>query len=336
MTLKDIAKEAGVSITTVSNVINKNYNRVSQNTIDKVSEIVKKNNYAPNMNAKTLAAKNSNLIFLIVPLSNNEVNMFYTPYISDMIGMLEQRLREHGFYSIIRSVHTFEELDTLFQTWTSAGAIMLLPDFDCYIDQIMEKINIPIVFMDSCNKRDDTMIVTCDNKKGMYTATRYLIGQGHTNIAFMADFKHSEMMTERFNGYAEALKENGIPINEEFLFQIPPSHENGLKVGRDIANNHKNITGIVTTSDYSAIGIMEGARLSGFRIPSQLSIIGFDNMPFCTYCLPKLTTISQNIEQKAISAVEMLTNKINGKLSNNKVVVDVELIERQSVANLLY
>ena len=108
MTLKDISKEAGVSTMTVSNVVNGRFGHVSENTIMRINEIIKKYNYTPNMTARSLSAKNSKIIFLIIPLSSMETNMFYSPYISSLVGIMEYQLRIRGYYAMIRSVHDFE------------------------------------------------------------------------------------------------------------------------------------------------------------------------------------------------------------------------------------
>ncbi|MGN0205112.1 MAG: LacI family DNA-binding transcriptional regulator [Coprococcus sp.] len=332
MTLKDIAKEAGVSTMTVSNVVNGRYDRVSEKTVQRVGEIIKKYNYTPNMSARSLASRNSKIIFLIIPLSHNETNMFYSPYISSLLGIMEYQLRIHGYYAMIRSVYDFDELDALFKNWPADGAIILLPDFDSFLDRILDNIHIPLVFLDSCHTRSDLINVGCNDEKGTYLSTRYLINQDHRNIAFMADYKGSDLLTARFRGYCRALEESHIPLQEDLIFEFPPDYVHGILVGQAIASSQKDISAIVTTSDYAAVGVIEGARLGGLKLPTQLSVIGFDDLPFCQYCSPKLTTISQNIELKAQTAINLLLEKLtSGTLKQNKVTVDVHLVERQSV-----
>lgn len=334
MTLKDIAKEAGVSTMTVSNVVNGRYERVSEKTVQRVGEIIKKYNYSPNMTARSLASRKSKIIFLIIPLSHNVTDMFYSPYISSLLGIMEYQLRIHDYYAMIRSVYDFDELDALFKTWPADGAIILLPDFDDFMDQILDNIHIPLVFLDSCHTREDLINISCDDEKGTYLATRYLINLDHRNIAFMADYKTSNLLTARFRGYCKALEESHIPVREELIFQQPPDYDHGIRVGQTIASMDTAISAVVATSDYAAVGIMEGARLGGLKLPTQLSVIGFDDLPFCRYCSPKLTTISQNIEAKAQTAINLLMEKLNtGTLKQNKITVDVQLIERQSATS---
>lgn len=331
MTLKDIAKEAGVSSMTVSNVINGRHEHVSEKTLMRVNEIIEKYHYIPNINARSLAAKSSGIVLLIIPLSHGLTNMFYTPYISMLAGTMEYQLRSRGYSAMIRSVQAFNELEVLFKTWTADGAVFLLPDFDCFMDQILEKTHIPLVFLDTCHNRPDILKVSCDDQKGTYLATRYLISQGHTRIAFLGDYKNSDLVTARFLGYKTALEESGLSCIPDQVFEESPDYEHGIQVGQRLSSPHSPVTAVVSSSDYGAVGIMEGARLSGMKLPTQLSVIGFDDLPFCNYCVPKLTTISQNIEAKAIAAIDLLTDKINGKeISQNHILIDVKLIERQS------
>lgn len=336
MTLKDIAREAGVSKMTVSNVINGHFERVSAQTVERITEIIEKYNYTPNISARSLSTGISRIIFLIIPLTTDTANIFYSPYISSLVSAIEHRLRLLNYYALIRSVYSMDELDSLFKNWPAEGAIILLPDFDSILDQLLEKIHIPLVFLDSYHNRDDIINVSCDDEKGTYLATKYLISLDHRNIAFMADYKRSLLLTSRFKGYCRALSESRIPIREDIIFEKSPDYDHGILVGQAIASNPGLASAIVTTSDYSAVGIMEGARLGGLKLPGQLSVIGFDNLPFCQYCSPKLTTVDQNIAAKANAAVELLMEKITtGTLKRNKVVIDVNIVERQSATQYL-
>ena len=115
----------------------------------------------------------------------------------------------------------------------------------------------------------------------------------------MADYKNNHVLTSRFNGYKRALEENHIAFNPDYVYEYSPSYEGGIQAGREIASSNSPVTAAVTTADICAIGIMEGARLGGYRVPVDLSVIGYDNLTLCQYTLPKLTSVSQNIPRKA-------------------------------------
>ena len=132
MTLKDIAEKAGVSMMTVSNVINGKHSRVSAATIEKVNSIIKEYNYVPNLSARSLTVKSSHIIGVIVPLDDREdngtsVSYFDNPYVSSMIGVIERELRDNGYFVMIRAVRSQDDLSILMRNWNVDGAIFLYP-----------------------------------------------------------------------------------------------------------------------------------------------------------------------------------------------------------------
>ena len=173
-------------------------------------------------------------------------------------------------------------------------------------------------------------------EKGLYLSTKYMINHGHTEIAFVADYEGNIVLTKRFNGYKKALEDSHIPFRPEYIFSYPPSYEGGIEAGRAIAGSKSPITAVVTTADICAIGIMEGARLGGYRVPIDLSVIGYDNLNLCQYTVPKLTSVSQNVPKKARLATELLLKKIHDNESDSNLgeIMDVEIVDRQSVISL--
>lgn len=335
MTIKGIAELAGVTTMTVSNVINKKYGRVSKQTIDKVNKIIEEHNYVPNLSARSLIATSSKIIAVIVPINQLKKNLFQDPYIAQILGILEENLRENGYFAMIRSISSVDEACTMLKNWKVAGAIFILPYFDDKIDQILKaNQTIPLVFMDSYSKNPKALTICIDDEKGGYLSTKFLLGIGHESIAFVGNFESNPLMLARFSGFKKAMEENGNTINSNLIFQEFPDYEGGKRAGFQIAD-HKEITAAITTSDICAVGIIEGARLSGLIVPNDLSVIGFDDLPIAIYSTPKLTTINQHIEKKAEKAIEMLFDRIDGANTlPNRCVIDIELVERKSTANL--
>ena len=185
--------------------------------------------------------------------------------------------------------------------------------------------------------QDDNIItVSSDDEKGLYLSTKYLINRGHKQIAFVADYEGNSVLTTRFQGYCRALSESDIPFRPELVFSNPPSYEGGIAAGKRIVSSQAGITAVVTTADICAIGVMEGARLEGCRIPVDLSIIGYDNLTLCQYTTPKLTSVSQNITQKAVLATNLLLERIRTGRNEGafRLKTDVEIVERQSAVSL--
>lgn len=338
MTLKDIAEKAGVSMMTVSNVINGKHNRVSAKTIEKVNQIIREYDYVPNLSARSLTNKTSNIIGIVISINKPEEAELYmeNPYVSTMIGAIENELRNNGYYTMVRSVTHQEDLDLLLRNWNIDGIIFLYPDNHELYSKFLEEAPCPIAIFDNHNNYNSVINICSDDSKGLFLSTKYVINRGHSHIAFVADYEGNPLLTERLNGYKRALEESGIPFRPEYVFSYTPSYEGGIAAGKKIAALSSPITAVVTTADICAAGIIEGARLSGFRIPIDLSVVGYDNLQLCQYISPKLTSISQNVREKALLATRLLLEQIHTgtPLADSHVVMDVEIVERQSVISL--
>ena len=340
MTLKDIADLAGVSMMTVSNVINGKTSRVSQKTRDKVNAIIEEYGYVPNLNARSLSNKKSHIIGIIISLDEEDViagnNYFENPYVSTMIGTIESELQKNGYFTMIRSVSKNADIISLLKNWNVDGIIILFPASSDYVARLMDSATCPIAIFDCELEHPNLINITSDDEKGLYLSTKYMINHGHSDIAFVADYENNYVLTKRFNGYKHALEENHIPFNPDYIYHYSPNYEGGIRAGREIATNNSPVTAVVTTADICAIGVMEGARLGGYRIPVDLSVIGYDNLALCQYTMPKLTSVSQNIPRKARLATSLLLEKINtgSVIESCQAPLDVEIVDRQSVISL--
>lgn len=338
MTLKDIADKAGVSTMTVSNVINGKHSRVSEKTIEKVNAIIKECGYVPNLTARSLTNKASSIVGIVIqldPLSDNK-NYLDDPYISTMIGTIERELCQNGYYTMVRSVTKHADVTQLLKNWNVDGIIFLYPDEQDCFRQFIESAPCPVAIFDSHLTVPGLINICSDDEKGCYLSTKYMINKGHSHIAFVADYEGNYLLTRRFNGYRRALEESGIPFRMEYVFSYPPSYGSGIAAGKEIASRKTPVTAVVTTADICAIGVMEGVRLGGLRVPVDLSVIGYDNLPLCQYTSPKLTSVSQHISEKALLATQLLLKKIRGEETDrpDHVTIDVEIVERLSVVSL--
>lgn len=341
MTLKDIAKRAGVSTMTVSNVINGKNSRVSTSTIKKVNAIIAECGYVPNLSARSLTKKTSNIIGILVSIYEDdsdftESNYMENPYISSMIGTIEKELHLNGYFSILRFISKKDDLTFLSQSWNVDGMIFLHPDHRQDIKAFITTAPFPVVMFDNDFDMPELIRICSDDVQGLYQSTKYMINHGHSRIAFVGRYQDNPLVTRRFHGYCKALENSGIPFRKELVYSISPTYEGGIEAGKQIAADNTGITAVVTTADICAIGIMEGARLGGLRIPIDLSIIGYDNLTLCKYLTPKLTSVSQNMEKKAQLGTRLLLEKIRtGTIQGPRhITLNTHLIERQSVISL--
>ena len=334
ITLQQIADEAGVSKMTVSNVINGKFDKVSSQKIELIQSIIEKNHYVPNLNARSLVKHQSKIIAILVNAFVLDYNVFVDPYISRLFGEIETTVRAAGYYTIVQTVDNINDVITLLRNWNADGALFLTPQSEEDMALLHRQRICPMVFLDNYFKADsDFLSVNIDDYKGGYVATKYLLQNGHRKIAFASYFNiKSDVISARHRGYLDALEEFGVPAGESCLIDTFTRYEDGLAIGRDIANRKYDITAVFATSDHLALGIIKGCSLNGFIVPNDLSVIGFDDLDLCTISTPELTTIAQNLHEKAKAAVRLLIDNITGtKQAASPVVCDVELKIRQTV-----
>jgi len=337
--IKDIAEKANVSVTTVSNVINGNYSRVSAATVEKIQEIIEKYNYVPKASARNLAAKNTKIIGVILPgiLYKNE-----NPHNALLVSAIEKLVRSQGYYMLLSCADTMESAITTLTMWDVDGAIIT-----GYVEEEMAYVlkakrrDFPVMLIDSyiLEEYPQCMCVRLNDYKGGYIAGRYLLSCGHRNLVFAGtSYRTSGVVYQRFMGFRDALQEQGIVLTEDSIIECDAIYEDGVRAGKAICDMNfgrapeSRITAVFASSDSTAMGIIEGASLNGVRVPRDLSVVGFDNINFSIYTTPKLTTIGQDIAKKAERAASLLIDAVRGdKACPALTVLEPELIERQSV-----
>lgn len=336
MKLKDIAQLAGVSSVTVSNVINGNYNKVSKETIERVQKIIDENDYKPNATARSLALKQSKIIGVVIPNLGEDEAFSVSPYNAQILADLENYIRKQGYYLMVRCVRECKEIIPIFSTWNVDGMIFL-GTFKSEVESIQTRLKVPAVYIDTYAEDLGIANIGIDDYKGGYLAARYLLAKGHRRIAFAGPNVESPgVIQERYRGFSDACQERGVDITPAHIFEAITLYEHGVDAGKKIGFSDLKFTAVVCMSDILAFGIMEGLRLCGLNVPDDVSIVGFDNLPECKYSNPQLTTVSQNLEQKAFLAGECLFRMIREKkkIVTNEIV-DVEIVERQSVKQLI-
>lgn len=335
MNLKSIAKKAGVSTATVSNVINGNYHKVSQKTIDKVQKIIEETDYQPNATARSLAMKESKIIGVVIPNLTEAEVFSVSPYNTEILALLENYIRNQGYYMMMRAVNNCGEIIPLFSTWHVDGIVILGAQKD-EVAKLQERLDVPTVYIDTYTENKQILNIGIDDYKGGLLAARYLLGKGHRHIAFVGpNVNSSGVINERYRGFCDACAEKNVAITQEHIFEAYTLFEHGVAAGKKIAFSDIPFTAVATMSDILAFGVMEGLRLSGKNVPTDISIIGFDNLPECRYSNPQLTSVSQNLEEKAVLAGKYLFEMIRNKEQTAaNEIVDVEIVERQSVKEI--
>lgn len=337
VTLKDIAKEAGVSVMTVSNVVNGNRSKVSKENARRIKEIIQQRGYVPNSSARSLAKSNSNIIAIILRGGEGE-NTLESPHNATLVGTIIQKIQKRGYYTMVNIMKSREDISLSLRTWNVEGAVFL-GMFDDEIEALCGASDIPMVFIDSYSNVRRLSNVGIDDYKGGRLAARYLLERGHRKLAFVSPpIMDTGVIQHRHSGFCDELMQSGVALlpEHQFVLESDVRPEDILELGRALAARRGEFTAVFVTSDQIASYLIQGLRSAGVQIPEDLSLIGFDNLMICRQMTPQLTTITQNLEQKATLAVDILFRRLRAPdAPAESLVLDVELVERESVSTLI-
>lgn len=313
VTIEDIAREAGVSIATVSRVINKT-KPVSAQLRDRVYEVIERNHFKPNSLAQGLITKKTNTIGIIVPDISNAVfgkltkginSIFarqgYTVILCESQGRLEKE---------IQLLEILEEKQI-------EGLLFAGVDVNHTLVNEMLRRDYPVVLVTQEASEDEGVINTVihNNVEAMYDAVRFLLDNGHKRIAYLGGPKNDYSSgKKRLKGYRRALEEVGIPVNELYIVQGEFSFESGYQGMKTLyEENSKLPTAVVTGSDVIAVGAMQYLDNMRVQIPDDISILGFDDSEFATYIKPELSTVRISYYDEGVKAANMLLKLIKGE-----------------------
>lgn len=332
MTIKQIAQQAGVSVASVSNVINGNYHKVSEETRRKIERIIEETDYKPNAMARSLATQKSRIISLVIPNIGDYFTFNANPYYAELISEIEKYVRGRDYCLMIRCIDRCRDIVPMLSSWNVDGAFFAGVSAE-EIREVKKSLKCPAVYIDSYCSDKGVVCVGIDDYRGGYLSAQHLLNCGHRDIAFAApQFGKEGVIWERYKGFRDACAEKGVAIDDDSVFRVDAIESNSIVAGNDIALSPKKFTAVGVMSDLSACGIIEGLRQCGKRVPEDISVIGFDDLSICSLCTPKLTTISQNIELKAKKSGDLLFSMIaeNRELTISEKI-PVQLEERDSV-----
>ena len=337
MTIKEIAEALHVSTATVSNVIHGHLEKMSPETAQMVREKLEEYQYIPNMGARMLAKGASRIIGVITNYPNREEKYaLQDPFVSEMIGGLENAIRSRGYYMMLRAAQNAPEIHQIAQTWNADGLIVMgLQANQCH--ELREATNKRLIFIDCYFDPGETFNnIGLDDQGGMYKMTKHLIRKGHTEITFVGD--QPELWgvdAQRLKGHKAALAEAGIAWDESRYFCISKDRKRRAEDFEKLAERIGRDTAFMFISDYYAVEAMNYLADHGYRIPDDISVTGFDGNILSHIVRPRLTTVHQDVAKKAEMAVKKIDELLMGTA---KEPVDVRLGTRiiwgRSVKNL--
>ncbi|WP_448214155.1 LacI family DNA-binding transcriptional regulator [Colwellia sp. MEBiC06753] len=329
-TIYEVSKLAGVSLATVSRVMNKNA-RVSDKTKQKVEDAMKALGYRPNSIAQSLASSRSNSVGLLV-------SELHGPFFGQMMAAIEAELRAAGKHVIITTGHSEEdkEKDAIeFLIGRNCDAIIAHVEAvtDDYLIE-MNKGKIPIYLMSRFVKGLEDKCISLDNEIGGYIATKELIRLGHQDIAYIAGPQFKADASNRLLGHKRALAEHNIDFNPDLLYISDFKETGGSEGLKHFIDHNYQFSALVCANDEMASGAMKYAREHGYNLPKDLSIIGFDNVIFANYLYPTLTTVNNPIDDMGHMAAKLVLKQIyNKKNIEINQVFEPTVISRHSVAH---
>ena len=332
-TLKEIARAAGVSTATVSNVINGNYKRVSEETVAQIQALIRQAGYVPNQAARSLAQRESRFIAIIVQASPDE-NIFLNPYNATYVGALIVNLYKKGYYPLIRFTDDFGAVEQDIRGWNVAGALFN-GSYSRYLENLESLAFIPSVFTDCYFDLPGVNHVRLDDEAGGRIAGDYLYRMGHRRAAFVAmALEDSDVDKRRLVGFRDALGRHGLTVPDQWVFPSADFEAQRERLAA-LLGSPDGPTAFFCSADQIALHLIDFMRSVGLSVPGDISVMGFDNLPMASVSVPKLTTVAQDIDQKALVSVDTLVRHIQNKdLSPEKVILGVSLVERESVKQL--
>lgn len=334
--IKDIAQRAGVSATTVSNVIHGNTRKVSQATIDKINRIIEETNYVPSMGARLLAGNGSRIIGVIVGTEERfREEKLQDPFTGSILGKIETELSRRGYYMMFHMSSGMEENCQLASAWNVEGLLTIGISAEDNLE-IRRLSRAPVVSIDVYYGKRAIPNVGLDDFSGGYEMAKYLLKKGHRRILFLTPWDVG-VDKARWEGVQKALREYGVERIEECRQLMPFAHGERMELHRRNLEKYRRYTALFFSSDYYAAEGIQFLHDEGIRVPEELSVVGFDNNSYATLIRPALTTVAQDVREKGWQAVDMLMKLIeNGGEEGVKTQtkLPIRIVERESVRQL--
>ena len=325
-TIRDVAKAAGVSISTVSRVLN-DKGDVAPETYQKVQEVIDELGYTSSLAARGLRSRRMNVIGLAMPDVGDPFSIQVMKGVSRAIAELDYDLIVYtgGEFQRETSADRERRFVSLLGGGITDGVIVVTPATTSFPTAS------PVVVVDPNVENHGCPAVIATNRDGALTAVEYLISLGHRRIGFISGRSELQSAVRRLQGYKDGLARAGIPLDPGLIQTGDYSRKTGFACSQRLLNLCDPPTAIFASNDQSATGAIKAVLEAGLHVPDDISVVGFDNVPEVAYAHPRLTTVDQSIEKMGYIATEMLISLIDGEsLESNVYKVPTHLIVRDS------
>jgi LacI family repressor for deo operon, udp, cdd, tsx, nupC, and nupG len=325
-TIRDVSKEAGLSIATVSRALS-SPEKVTKESLKKVHEAIELLQYRPNMLSQKFRNKQANTIVILVP---DIANLFFAKVISGIESVAQKK----GFSVLLGDTRDSKALEkqyiNLVETRQADGIIQLRPYSEN--DSLLPISRVPAVNASGC-ENTPYPTVRIDNVGAAKEVVKYLISLGHKRIGVITGLQRNPHTIDRLKGYKQALAEANIPFDESLLSEGDFTLWSGLQASEHFSRMTNMPTAIFCMNDEMAIGAMKGLKSKGLRLPQDISITGFDDLDVSRYCDPPLTTVAQPAEKIGERSADLLFQLLDEQQpTQTEYVLPIEFIIRQSTA----
>lgn len=329
-TVKDVAREAGVSVATVSRVLNDDP-VVAEPTRMKVLAAIETLGYRPNLLGRSLRTLKASRILVILPTIAN-------PFYSRIVSSMEEAAQSRDYSLMICATGSEIEKERryleMLQTRLADGVIFLTTELPVK-ELATLAAKYPVVQCSEYIESVKTPLVGIDNRRAAYDAGKYLAGLGHRRIAFIGSARAYPSAAARFEGFRTALEEDEIPLPEDYIRLANYSYRSGAEAMEQLLALERPPTAVFAISDSMAIGAVRQAAQSGVRVGERLSVMGFDDTAVARVFIPSLTTVSQPRAEIGRIAMELMHESIRRPAKTGairRVLLDHRIVERESTA----
>lgn len=332
-TIKDVAKMAGVSTTTVSHVINKT-RFVAPETEQQVLQAIKELKYSPSAVARSLKVNTTKSIGMIVTSSE-------TPYFAEIIHAVEESCYRQGYSLFLcntqNNVEKIQNHLEMLSKKRADGILVMCAEYTTdSLDLLSNFTDLPMVVMDWGPNNQHTDLIKDNSFEGGYLATEYLIKNGHKDIAIIAGELSKTTAKTRYEGFLKAMEDANLPIHKDWIVEGFFEPEDGYECMNKILAQEKLPTAVFCCNDLMALGAISAIGEKGLRVPEDISVIGYDNIHASRFYAPPLTTIHQSKSRLGVKALNLLFERIVEQ-PNQRTVIEMhpELVIRKSVKSLI-
>jgi len=332
VTIKDIAKKSGYSITTVSRALN-GFDDVNEETRKKIQKVAEELQYYPNAIARRLVKKGSNTFgYIVCGLKRGEKHSIVQEFLSAIYDFANKV----GYEILIMTVDSKKKSPKSYLQFAKehnlSGIIVSGITTDEPYYRELQNSEIPCVLIDLVADNINVGSVTTDNYNASRDVVTFLYDKGHRNIAYMNGKANASVSMVRYSGYVDRMRELGLKVSMDYVLNGDFSEEIAYQEAREFLQKHPEVTAFFCASDLMAVGLIKAARELGIKVPEQLSVVGFDNIPIAEYTSPPLTTVRQDFYQMGYEATQMLYSIINKQDIPHIKKLSYELVERSSVS----